>query len=121
MGQYAVVNGTVRVVAAPGFHPTLNPESVDVAQGDLDMVARFRLAINRDPGLEVPAYLLIAGTSIGEFKLNGVPLTVEGKDYALVPVDVNEVDVEFDMTGMDIIDMPFAIGVYQDEPTTPEA
>lgn len=116
MGQFASVDGMVRVVAAPGFHLTLTPASVDVAKGDLDMVARFKVGITRDAGLTAPGWLLIAGTSLGEFFYGGVSIMAEGKDYALVPAGATEVDLEFDMTGMNVIEMPFTVGIYENEP-----
>lgn len=116
MGQFASVEGEVEVLAVPGFHLTLSPSRVEVHTNDLDMVARFKVGVVRDAGFTKPVYLMIAGTSIGEFFLNGVALAIDGKDYVLVAADVAEVELEMNMTEMSPIKMPFAVGGYEDAP-----
>jgi hypothetical protein len=44
---------------------------------------------------------------------------VPEKDYALVPNGVPDVDLGMDMTGMDVIAIPFSVGGYEDEPVAP--
>lgn len=117
MGQYAVSNDAVAaVVAAPGFSLSLAPLRVEVDKGDMDMVCRFTVDIVRQGGYDKPVYLLTAGTSIGEFKVLGQSIMVPDKDYALVPAIVSHVDLEMDLSGMDIIDIPFAVQGFEDEP-----
>lgn len=118
MGQFASVDGTVRVVAVPGFHLSLTPGVVEVHKGDLDMVARFKVGVIRDAGFTKPVYLLVAGTSMGDFFLNDVPMAIEGKDYVIVGPGVGEVELRMDMTGQDIIEIPFSIGGFEDVPET---
>lgn len=122
MGQYAVSNDAVAaVVAAPGFSLSLAPLRVEVGEGDLDMVCRFTVDIVREVGYDKPVYLLVAGTSIGEFKVLGQSIMVPDgaggfKDYGLVPAIVSHVDLEMDLGGMNIIDIPFAVQGFEDEP-----
>jgi len=116
MGLFTSTDGEVRVVLAPFCTLALVPEIVEVRKGDLDMVARFKVRIAWDAGYDKPVYLLVAGFSEGTFSRGGVPLTVPDKDYALVPNGIPEVDLEMDMTDMDIISIPFAVGGFEDEP-----
>ena len=128
MGLFTSTSGEVRVVAAPFCALTLVPEIVEVRKGDLDMVARSKVLIAWDPLYTKPVYLLVAGFSEGTFSLGGVSLMVPDgaggfKDYALVPNGTPEVDMEMEMTGMDIIAIPFEVGGFEDEPLAgfPEA
>jgi hypothetical protein len=116
MGLFTSTDGEVRVVAAPFCSLSLAPGVVEVRKGDLDMVARFKLNIVWDPLYTKPVYLMVAGFSEGEFFRAGVALTVPGKDYALVPNGVPQVDLVMDMTDMDIVAIPFAVGGYEDAP-----
>jgi hypothetical protein len=116
MGQFASVEGEVEVLAVPGFSLTLTPGRVEVHTKDMDMVARFKVGVVRDAGYEKPVYLLMAGTSIGEFSFQGVPITVPGKDYALVNVGIAEVDLQMDMTDMSPIKIPFSVAGFEDAP-----
>ena len=113
---FTSVDGEVRVVAAPFCTLTLVPAIVEVRKGDLDMVARFRVGIERHLGFIGPVYLLIAGTSIGEFLFGGKSIMVPDTDYALVQPDVSAVDLLMDMTDMDIINIPFSVGAYEEAP-----
>jgi hypothetical protein len=124
MGLFTSTDGEVRVVAAPFCTLTLVPTVVEVRKGDLDMVARFAVNIAWDPLYTKPVYLLVAGFSEGTFSRTGVSLMVPDgaggfKDYALVPNGVPDVDLEMDMTGMDVIAIPFSVGGYEDEPIEP--
>lgn len=124
MGQFAESNeARVRVVPAPGFSVTVVPEVVDVPQGDLDMVARFKVNITRQAGYVKPVYLKVEGWSMGAFTLGGVSIMVPDgaggfKDYGLANESVTQVDLEFDMFGMplDDVGVPFTVGGYEDEP-----
>lgn len=116
MGLFTSTSGEVRVVAAPFCSLSLVPSVVEVRKGDLDSIARFKVMIAWEAGYTKPVYLLTAGFSEGEFSLAGVPLTVPGADYALVTNGTPEVDLEMDMTGMDIISIPFDVNGYEDEP-----
>jgi len=116
VGQFAFVDGEVEVLAVPGFSLTLTPSRVEVHAKDMDMVARFKVGVVRDAGYDKPVYLLVAGTSIGEFYFQGVPITVPGKDYALVNSGINEVDLEMDMTEMAPIKIPFSVSGFEDAP-----
>jgi hypothetical protein len=123
VGLFTSTSGEVRVIAAPFCTLTLVPEVVEVRKGDLDMVARFKVLIAWDAGYLKSLYLLVAGFSEGTFSLGGVSLMVLDNDYALVPNGTPEVDLEMNMTGMDIIAIPFDVGGFEDEPVAgfPEA
>ena len=123
MGLFTSTSGEVRVVAAPFCTLTLVPEIMEVRKGDLDMVARSKVLIAWAAEYLKPIYLLTAGFSEGRFSLGGVSLMVPDKDYGLVPNGTPEVDMEMDMTGMDIIAIPFDVGGFEDEPLAgfPEA
>lgn len=122
MGQFAVSNEAVAaVVAAPGFLLSTSPLRVEVPKGDLDMVARFKVDITRVGGYNKPVYLLVGGYSGGEFKLGGVSIMVPDgaggfKDYGLANESVTQVDLELDLSGMDVIDIPFNVQGFEDEP-----
>lgn len=116
MGLFTSVHGEVRVVAAPFCALTLVSSLVEVRKGDLDMVGRFKVKIGWAAGYLKPVYLMIAGFSGGDFLLAGASIMVPGKDYALVSNGTPEVDLEFDMSGMDIVNIPFDVGGYEDAP-----
>lgn len=116
MGLFTSVDGEVRVVAAPFCSLALAPGVVEVREKDLDQTARFKVGITWEAGYAKPIYLMVAGFSEGEFKLNGVSLMVTDGDYALVPYGTPEVDLEMDMSGTVIINIPFAVGAYEDAP-----
>lgn len=116
MGLFTSTDGEVKVVAAPFCSLSLVPVLVEVRKGDLDMVARFRLNIAWDPLYTKPVHLMVAGFSEGEFSRAGVSLMDPTGQYAIVPNGVSQVDLIFDMTGMDIIAIPFAVGGYEDAP-----
>jgi hypothetical protein len=119
MGLFTSVDGEVRVVAAPFCTLSLVPSLVEVRKGDLDMVARFKVMIDWGVGYTKPVYLMVAGFSEGFFSMPGMLIMVPDKDYALVPNGTPEVDLLIDMVGMDIINVPFAVGAYEDEPLVP--
>ena len=116
MGLFTSTDGEVRVVAAPFCVLSLTPGVVEVRKGDLDMVARFVVGIAWDPLYTKPLHLLVAGFSEGEFLRAGVSIMVPDKDYAIVPNGVPQVDLEFDMSGTVIANIPFAVGAYEDPP-----
>lgn len=117
MGLFTSVDGEVRVVAAPFCTLSLDPPVKEVRKGDLNSVAFFKLNIAWQPGYTRPIYLLIAGFSEGLFYLDeGGTLMVPDKDYALVPNGTPFVMLQMDMAGMDVINIPFSIGAYEDEP-----
>lgn len=116
MGLFTSTDGEVRVVAAPFCSLALVPSVVEVRKGDLDMVARFKLNIAWDPLYTKPVYLMVAGFSEGEFFRTGVSLMDPTGQYAIVPNGVPEVDLEFDMSGMDIISIPFSVSGFEDAP-----
>ncbi|MBE3131371.1 MAG: hypothetical protein IMZ54_11750 [Acidobacteria bacterium] len=116
MGLFTSVDGEVRVVAAPFCSLALTPGVVEVRQKDLDQTARFKVNITWEAGYTKPVYLMVAGFSEGGFLLNGASLMAPGKDYALVPNGTPEVDLEFDMGGTVIANIPFAVGAYEDAP-----
>ena len=116
MGLFTSTDGEVRVVAAPFCSLALVPLVVEVREKDLDQTARFKLNIVWDPLYTKPLYLMVAGFSEGEFLRAGVSIMVPGKDYAIVPNGVPSVDLVMDMTDIDIISIPFAVGGYEDAP-----
>jgi hypothetical protein len=106
MGQYARSNeATVEVVAAPGFRVTVAPGLVQVRKGDMDMVAKFAVGVVRDIGFDKPVYLLVAGFA-GRDTITPNP----------VPANMIGADLAFDMSGMDVIDIPFAVQGFEDNP-----
>lgn len=119
MGLFTSTDGEVRVVAAPFCTLSLVPILVEVRKGDLDAVARFKVNITWEPEYIKPLYLLVSGFSEGTFSRAGVSLMVLDKDYALVPNGIPDVDLEMDLTGMDIISIPFSVGGYEDAPDAP--
>ena len=116
MGLFTSVDGEVRVVAAPFCVLSLVPILREVRKGDLDMVARFVVGIAWDPLYTKPVHLMVAGFSEGEFSRAGVSLMDPTGQYAIVPNGVPSVDLTMDMTDMDIISIPFAVGAYEDPP-----
>jgi hypothetical protein len=122
MGLFTSVSGEVRIVAAPFCSLSLTPQLVEVRKGDLDAVARFKVGIAWEPEYTKPIYLLVAGFSGGTFYLPGdsgtvgVDLTVPGADWAMVENGVQEVDLFFNLTGMDINSIPFEVHAFEDEP-----
>jgi hypothetical protein len=116
MGLFTSTDGEVRVVAAPFCSLALDPSVVEVRKGDLDMVARFKLNIVWDPLYTKPVYLMVAGFSEGNFFRAGVSLMDPTGQYAIVPNGVPEVDLEMDMGGTVIANIPFAVGGYEDAP-----
>ncbi len=122
MGQFAVSNEAVAAVeAAPSFSLSTVPARVAVPKGDLDMVARFKVNITRTGGYNKPVYLLVAGTSMGEFKLGGISIMVPDgaggfEDFGLANESVTQVDLEMDLSGSDIIEVPFVVQGFEDKP-----
>ena len=116
MGMFTSVEGEVRVVASPFCSLALTPGVVEVRKGDLDMVARFVVGIVWDPLYTKPLYLMVAGFSEGDFSRVGVSLMDPTGQYAIVPNGVPSIDLVMDMTDMDIISIPFAVGGYEDPP-----
>lgn len=118
MGQYAISNeATAEVVAAPGFSIEVLPVRAQAPEGDLDMVARFKVQVVREAGYEKPIYLLPAGTSEGELKLGGVSIMVADRDYGLLPADQSECDLEFDFAEREAgYKVTFVVGGYEDPP-----
>jgi hypothetical protein len=116
MGLFTSTDGEVRVVAAPFCSLALVPSVVEVRKGDLDMVARFVVGIVWDPLYTKPVHLKVEGFSQGEFSRAGVSLMDPTGQYAIVPNGVPQVDLVMDMTDMDIVAIPFAVGGYEDAP-----
>jgi hypothetical protein len=116
MGLFTSVDGEVRVVAAPFCVLTLVPSVVEVRKGDLDMVARFTVNIAWNILYTKPVHLMVAGFSQGDFSRAGVSLMDPTGQYAIVPNGAPSVDLTMEMAGMDIINIPFAVGGYEDAP-----
>ena len=118
MGQWAQSDElTARVVAAPGFSVVATPLVQEVAAGDLDMVARYHVVVTRQLGYEKPVFLLVAGYSDGEFKMDGQSIMVPQADYAVLPADKSECDLEVDLSGYAAgFEIKFSVGGYEDEP-----
>ena len=116
MGLFTSVSGEVRVVAAPFCVLTLVPSLVEVRKGDLDMVARFAVNIAWDPLYTKPLHLLVAGFSGGSFSIGGVSIMDPESQYGIVPNGTPTVELEMDMAGMDVINVPFDVGGYEDAP-----
>jgi len=116
MGLFTSVSGEVRVVAAPFCTLALVPEVVEVRQGDLDMVARFAVNIAWDPLYTKPVHLLVAGFSEGSFSIGGVSIMDPEGQYGIVPNGTPAVELTMDMTGMDVANIPFDVGGFEDAP-----
>jgi hypothetical protein len=116
MGLFTSVSGEVRVVAAPFLSLALVPSLVEVRKGDLDMVARFKVNITWDPLYTKPVHLMTAGFSEGAFSIAGASIMDPDGQYAIVPNGTPSVDLALDMTDMDIINIPFDVGAYEDAP-----
>jgi len=105
MGQFTSVSGSVSVVAAPTFRLTLTPRDIAVNKGDTDMVAKFTIGIDRDATYIKPVYLSLAGI-VGLETITPNP----------VPADVSVSIMEIDMTGQGVVEMPFEVYGFEDNP-----
>ncbi|MCK7475640.1 MAG: hypothetical protein MZV49_24160 [Rhodopseudomonas palustris] len=110
MGMFTSVDGEVRVVAASFLSLALVPSLVEVREKDLDQVARFRVAITWEAGYAKPVHLLVGGFSEGTFKIAGVSIMDPDGQYGIVPNGTPFVDLEFDMSGTTVGQVPSRSG-----------